>query len=45
MMKRNLVRVIAFLMMMLLITSPVFAVTINTGNNGNNETKFQELLL
>lgn len=38
MMKRNLVRVIAFLMMMLLITSPVFAVTINTGNNGNNET-------
>ena len=37
-MKRNLVRVIAFLMMMLLITSPVFAVTINTGNNGNNET-------
>lgn len=37
-MKRNLMRVIAFLMMMLLITSPVFAVTINTGNNGNNET-------
>lgn len=37
-MKRNLIRVIAFLMIMLFATSPVFAVTINTGNNGNNET-------
>lgn len=39
MMKKSLIRVIAFLMVMLLVTSPVFAVTINTGNNetGSNQ--------
>lgn len=35
-MKKSLIRVIAFLVMMLLCTSPVFAVTINTGNNENS---------
>ena len=37
-MKRSLIRVIAFLAMMLLCASPVFAITIDTGNNGNNTT-------
>ena len=43
-MKKSLIRVIAFLVMMLLCTSPVFAVTINTGNNGNNEENSNKVI-
>ncbi len=35
-MKRNLIRIIAIFAMLLLCTSPVFALTINTGNNETN---------
>lgn len=43
-MKKNLIHVIAFLAMMLLCTSPVFALTINTENNGNNESSSNQVI-
>lgn len=43
-MKKNLIRVIAFLVMMLLVTSPVFALTINTGDDGKNEANSNQVV-
>lgn len=43
-MKKSLIRVMAFLLMMLFVTSPVFALTINTGDTGNNETNSNQVV-